>query len=81
MTNLGQIVAYYKYQTTKHNEQTGNPGTRLWQRNYYERIVRNDEEMHRFSEYIRTNPLNWRSDRLHPSAPPNPFNQETHKSV
>jgi hypothetical protein len=43
--DLGRIVAFYKYQTTRRiNAQNKNPGVRFWQRNYYEHIVRNDHE-------------------------------------
>ena len=38
---------------------------KFWQRNYYERIVRNDDELDRIREYIRNNPLNWERDRNH----------------
>lgn len=36
---------------------------RLWQRNYYEHIIRNDESMNRIREYIANNPLQWALDR------------------
>ncbi len=36
---------------------------KLWQRNYYERIVRDYEEWQRISEYIAANPVNWALDR------------------
>ena len=36
---------------------------KLWQRNYYERIVRDEEEWERISEYIAANPINWALDR------------------
>jgi REP element-mobilizing transposase RayT len=38
------------------------PG-QLWQRNYYERIIRNDDELNRIREYILENPMNWNEDR------------------
>lgn len=60
---LGQIVAYFKYQTTKDiNELRGTSGIPLWQRNYYERIIRNEIELNKIREYIANNPLNWESD-------------------
>jgi REP element-mobilizing transposase RayT len=60
---LGQIVAYFKYQTTKDiNESHGTIGIPLWQRNYYERIIRNEIELNKMKEYIFNNPLNWESD-------------------
>ena len=37
--------------------------TGIWQRNYYEHIVRNDRELNNIRWYIRNNPLNWQLDR------------------
>jgi len=42
------------------------PGQKLWQRNYYEHIIRNDDELNRIREYIINNPLKWEVDRNHP---------------
>jgi len=39
---------------------------RLWQRNYWEHIVRDESELNRIREYIATNPVRWEMDRLHP---------------
>jgi REP element-mobilizing transposase RayT len=39
---------------------------RLWQRNYYEHIVRDDNEMSRIREYIRGNPARWATDKDNP---------------
>ena len=74
---LGQIVAYYKYQTTKAiNLMRDMPGAKFWQRNYWEHVIRNDAEMSRILEYIETNPARWSNDQLYPAAQPNRFNQE-----
>jgi len=35
------------------------PGIPVWQRNYYERVIRDEEELHRAREYIFNNPLKW----------------------
>ena len=35
---------------------------RIWQRNYYEHIIRNEKELHAIIEYIKYNPLNWTND-------------------
>lgn len=60
---LGQMVAYYKYATTKAINQLQNtPGIRFWQRNYYERVIRNQREFEAVAEYIKANPLNWERD-------------------
>ena len=39
---------------------------RLWQRNYHDRIIRNEQELNRIREYIRDNPTDWESDENHP---------------
>jgi hypothetical protein len=46
----------------------GTPGLPVWQRNYYEHIIRNDDELARIREYIVDNPLKWELDRENPSA-------------
>jgi len=48
---------------------------RLWQRNYYERIIRNEDSLARIREYIVNNPLQWALDRE------NPANVEANDSV
>jgi putative transposase len=39
---------------------------RLWQRNYYEHIIRNEESLDRIREYILTSPMRWVLDRKNP---------------
>ena len=48
--------------TKKINEIYLKPGAPVWQRNYYERIIRNKNELNRIRGYIRNNPANWQSD-------------------
>lgn len=43
------------------------PG-RLWQRNYYEHIIRNEDELNRVRRYIVENPLKWHFDRENPAT-------------
>jgi len=38
----------------------------LWQRNYYEHIIRDDESLNSIREYIANNPLQWEMDRENP---------------
>jgi putative transposase len=61
MPMLGQIVAYFKYQSTKEMNATDRTGTitKFWQRNYYEHIIRNDHEMENIWKYIESNPSAW----------------------
>ncbi|MFZ3114612.1 MAG: transposase [Syntrophales bacterium] len=67
---LGDIVHRFKTMTTKRYadgvKQWGwkpFPG-RVWQRNYWEHIVRNERELNRIRDYIHNNPAKWESDRL-----------------
>ncbi len=41
---------------------------RIWQRNYYEHIIRNDRSLEAIQNYINNNPSNWDRDELHPDA-------------
>jgi REP element-mobilizing transposase RayT len=41
--------------------------TRLWQRNYYEHIVRNERDLDSVREYIFNNPARWDSDPENPA--------------
>ena len=68
--SLGSFVAGFKSAATKRiNEQRGMPGAPVWQRNYYEHIIRNDADLQRIREYIVNNPLKWDLDQLHPNHP------------
>ena len=65
---LGDIVNWFKTMTTneyihgvKQNDWPSFPG-RLWQRNYYEHIIRDKDELNRFCHYITDNPANWQTD-------------------
>jgi REP element-mobilizing transposase RayT len=40
---------------------------RLWQRNYYEHVIRNDEELNHIRQYIADNPAHWEEDRDNPN--------------
>jgi len=40
----------------------------LWQRGYYERVIRTDKELGETSEYIRLNPSQWRLDSENPGV-------------
>lgn len=57
---IGQIIGFFKYQTTKEIDLP----IRLWQRNYYEHIIRNQHSYEEISDYIITNPLRWEKDLL-----------------
>ena len=66
---LGRLVAAFKTVTTKQlNLVQGTPGQLLWQRNFYEHVIRNDDEMDRVREYIIGNPMQWEIDTENPDA-------------
>ncbi len=68
--SLGSFVAGFKSAVTKRiNEQRGMPRVPVWQRNYYEHIIRNDADLQRIRQYIVNNPLKWELDQLHPNNP------------
>jgi len=65
--SLGAIIGSFKSAVTKRlNEIQGTPGAPVWQRNYYERVIRDEDELDRVREYILLNPLKWDFDRENP---------------
>ena len=65
--SLGSVVAGFKSATTKRiNEQRGSPGVPVWQRNYYERVIRNEQELRSVRQYIVDNPAKWAADVENP---------------
>ncbi len=62
--SLGVIIRAFKSAVTKRiNQMRGTPGAPVWQRNYYEHIIRNENSLNRIRQYIETNPLRWMMDR------------------
>jgi REP element-mobilizing transposase RayT len=41
---------------------------RLWQRNFYEHVIRNENELFKIQEYIKSNPLMWEKDKNNPAS-------------
>ncbi len=63
---IGQMVGYFKYGSTKKINETRNSGIqKIWQRNYYEHIIRNESELKQIHKYIQNNPLNWQKNKLY----------------
>jgi len=50
------------------NELRQTPGASVWQRNYFEHIIRNEESLNRIRQYILDNPARWEFDRENPAA-------------
>jgi len=58
--SVGAIMAQYKSIVTKRiNRIRHSSGVSIWQRNYYEHIIRNEYELSKIREYIRNNPAGW----------------------
>jgi putative transposase len=73
--SLSSFIAGFKAAVTSRAGRELNAAN-IWQRNYYEHIVRSENELKNIWNYIDTNPLRWQEDQLHPSALPNRFNQD-----
>ncbi|MFH1524604.1 MAG: transposase [Chloroflexota bacterium] len=64
--SLGAVVRAYKSAVTYViNGARQTRGEPIWQRNYYEHIVRNDADLNRIRDYIANNPLKWVDDDLY----------------
>ncbi len=60
---LSKIIVRFKMTTAKHiNLLRNTPGTTVWQRNYYEHIIRNNESFANIESYILNNPASWNTD-------------------
>ncbi|MEW6601080.1 MAG: hypothetical protein AB1499_08925 [Nitrospirota bacterium] len=65
---IGAIVRGFKSAVTKAiNISRDNPGMPVWQRNYFERVIRDANELFRIREYIRFNPVQWDMDEDNPA--------------
>ena len=65
---LGRLVGAFKTTSTKEiNRIRGTPWADFWQRNFHDRIIPNDADLHRIREYIRNNPLQWALDNENPA--------------
>lgn len=65
--SLSSFVAGYKSSvTTRINELRGTIGAIIWQRGFYEHIIRDEQELERIRSYIINNPSQWQIDELNP---------------
>ena len=68
---MGELVGAFKTVSTKQvNLLRGSPGAQLWQRGFYEHVVRKPREIDRLRTYIVQNPLKWELDEYHPYGEP-----------
>ena len=70
-TTINEIVQTFKRYTTVEYIKGVKSGIykpfdkRIWQRNYYEHVIRNEKELYRIIKYIQYNPLNWEMDNIY----------------
>lgn len=70
---LGDIIQWFKTMTTNayiravRSENWPAFDRRLWQRGYYEHIIRNDIDLQRVREYFVNNPMKWSVDKYNPA--------------
>ena len=64
---IGSIVRGFKIGVTKWFRTHADIYS-IWQRDYYEHIIRNDESLNRIRQYILDNPAHWSMDRENPAA-------------
>lgn len=64
--SLSAIIQNFLSVTTrKINRIRRTPGAKLWQRNYWEHIIRDENELNRIRWYIKNNPLKWNDDNYY----------------
>ena len=63
---LGQVVRVFKAVTSRRIRESGGDDFG-WQRNYYERVIRNERELNAIREYIHNNPAHWAEDTENPN--------------
>jgi putative transposase len=67
--SLGAIVGNFKSVTTRRiNQIRHTPGGAVWQRNFYDRVIRHERELAAVRQYIRDNPANWALDKENPQS-------------
>jgi len=73
--DLADIIGWFKAVTTNRYiwgvRDRGWPRfhERLWQRKFYEHIMRNDRDLERCQQYIANNPIQWSTDRYYAQLP------------
>ena len=64
---LPEIIRAFKtFSARRINLLRGTTGTAVWQRNYYEHIIRNDDSLDHIRRYLLDNPARWSFDRENP---------------
>ncbi len=68
---LSEIVRAFKsFSARRINALHGTLGARVWQRGFYDHVIRNEDDLARIREYIAMNPLRWSLDEENPAYSP-----------
>ncbi|MFH1062156.1 MAG: transposase [Candidatus Omnitrophota bacterium] len=60
---INYIIGYFKYQSTKQiNKLQNTPGKKIWQRSFYDHVIRTNDSLNKIREYIVNNPATWVND-------------------
>lgn len=59
---LSKVIQSFKSSCTKEIKCTGF-NNQVWQRSFYDRIIRNETELYRIRKYISENPLKWQLEK------------------
>ncbi len=62
LDRLAQLFGAYRSAVSKQIHRIS-PNIQVWQRNYYERVIRNEKELERIRKYIQNNPFTWNDDQ------------------
>lgn len=66
--SIPTIIRSFKATVTKQiNEFRQTPGQKVWQRGFYDRIIRDEDELNNIREYIIYNLLKWHEDKDNPA--------------
>jgi len=67
--SISTIIKLFKASTTKQINQTRNTSKKpIWQRGFYEHVVRDEEDLNRIREYVIYNPMKWEEDKYYPNG-------------
>ena len=68
LPKLGHVVASFKSVVSRRIRRLpGSAELKIWQRNYYEHVIRNNVSLNEIRTYIANNPPNWAEDQLNPA--------------
>jgi putative transposase len=74
---LSEVIRAFKsFSSRRINAICHTAGNPVWQRNYYEHIIRSQEEFQKIWDYLDTNPQRWAQDQYYPTKPPNSLHMD-----